>query len=161
MGWNNAVEVQRFQREEKKLEALYREHGVSEKDIEMIREMNHKLFNQDRGFYSRNISLEQNSDEMQEDSQNPLLEQFRYELTEELGIDEEAEFWWIDQIEDRKLYAAVNSLKYKQKFLLQLVAIDGVPEKEIAERMGLTRQAVNARLQTIYRKCRKIREEKK
>ena len=161
MGWNNAVEAQKFLREEKKLEAFYREHGVSEKDIDMIREMDHKLFNQERSFYSHNISLEQNSDEMQEDGQNPLLVHYRYELSEELGVDEGAEFWWIEQIEDRKLYTAVNSLRYRQKILLQLAVIDGVPEKEIAERMGLTRQAVNARLQTIYRKCRKIREEKK
>ena len=164
MGWNNFVEKQKFQREEKELEEYYRQQGVSETDIGIIRKMNRELFNQDRSFYTRNTSLEQNTEDMPEEGQNPLMAQYRYELSEELGVDKEADLWWINQIEDKSLHHAVNGLSIQQKHLLQLAVIEEIPEKgrllksqlEIAEKMGLTRQAVNARLQTIYRKCRKL-----
>ena len=156
MGWNNFAEMQKSQREEKRLEEYYRQQGVGEAYIEMIREMNRELFNQDRSFYRRNISLEQNTEDMQEEGQNPLMAQYLYEMSEELGVDKEADLWWINQIESKSLYLAVNGLSNQQKHLLQLAVIEEIPEKVIAERMGLTRQAVNARLQTIYRKCRKL-----
>ena len=156
MGWNNFAEMQKSQREEKRLEEYYRQQGVGEAYIEMIREMNRELFNQDRSFYRRNISLEQNTEDMQEEGQNPLMAQYLYEMSEELGVDKEADLWWINQIESKNLYLAVNGLSNQQKHLLQLAVIEEIPEKVIAERMGLTRQAVNARLQTIYRKCRKL-----
>ena len=156
MGWNNFVEKQKFQREEKELEEYYRQQGVSETDIGIIRKMNRELFNQDRSFYTRNTSLEQNTEDMPEEGQNPLMAQYRYELSEELGVDKEADLWWINQIEDKSLHHAVNGLSIQQKHLLQLAVIEEIPEKVIAEKMGLTRQAVNARLQTIYRKCRKL-----
>ena len=156
MGWNNFAEMQKSQREEKRLEEYYRQQGVGEAYIEMIREMNREQFNQDRSFYRRNISLEQNTEDMQEEGQNPLMAQYLYEMSEELGVDKEADLWWINQIESKSLYLAVNGLSNQQKHLLQLAVIEEIPEKVIAERMGLTRQAVNARLQTIYRKCRKL-----
>lgn len=58
-------------------------------------------------------------------------------------------------ISSKKLYTIIDSLKPKNKELLYLLYVKGLEEKEVAQLLGLTIQAVNKRKNTILKQIKK------
>ena len=65
----------------------------------------------------------------------------------------------LDGIEHDRLRAAFAILTNEQRELIRLVYFAGVPQKEIAERMGLDKTSVRDRLKTIYKKISRFLED--
>lgn len=62
---------------------------------------------------------------------------------------------WIDQIEDRRLYTAINGLTERQKILLSLRYQQCLSQKDTALAMGITQQMVSSSENRILKKIKK------
>lgn len=72
------------------------------------------------------------------------------ELNQQL-IQPEAEDHMTKQAQMAQMYACINQLKAEQKSII-LLELEGIPQKEIAEVMGLTHEAVRVRIHRIKNK---------
>lgn len=65
----------------------------------------------------------------------------------------------LEIISDKRLYMIIDGLKLKNKELLYFLFIKGLDEKEIAQKLGISVQAVNKRKNSLLKKIKKLYEE--
>ena len=152
MSWNNALEKKRFDRKEKELMKQYRAAGMSEESIRELYELDWKIYKSDRRFYEHTESLEGLVDKYYEGQQGACLKNNMEVLTVSLEPDRDRPFWWIDEMEDEKMIAAINLLTDHEKMLIHLIVFEGRTQNDVAELFGLTPGAITYQLQNAYAK---------
>lgn len=146
--FNYAKEWKKFMMKWRKKEQEYRAAGMSEEQIQEMYEFELKLFHQKRVFESRNES----SEELSEKGNSIYLDAIRVEETD---YNSETRNSWLEEIEDRKLFEAINMLKEEDVEMLTLWVFEGYNMTEIAHMKQVTQPAISKRLSRIKKFLKK------
>lgn len=145
MGFYYAREKKKFDAEWAKTAAWYKAEGMSDEDIEAMRQFDWAEFCSRRAYENRTQPLPEET--IEADSANTLFQKF-----EQLTVSPEAfnrRSDWIEQIEDNALAGRLKQLSPDDLELLTLLIADGLSQTEIANRYYVSRQTVNEKITRI------------
>lgn len=120
MSWNNGYERKRFEKKLKKQREIYAKQGMTNSQIEEIEKLDWEIFNSDRRFFTHNQPLE--FDDFEEETKNPLMFYFAHDFFDTVSPDYSDKEWWIDELEDERIYALVKKLSDEEKTILTMIA---------------------------------------
>lgn len=142
MQFNYAKERKSFDENWKKLRVEYRQAGMTEEEIQIMYEYDLNVFRQRRIYCLHNES----SEEMEE-KQNPIfMESIRLEDTDRQNIGRNS---WLDELDNMKLYTAIQKLKKDDIEILTLWAIEKYTVTEIAKMQSVSQQAISKNVMRI------------
>ena len=123
-----------FEREWEKTETLCRAHGMSEEAIQALREYDLEHFNAARNealhTQEMGFQIDEDEDTMME---SPLLNKFPDRFSSQYDTHgNHSRYWWLEEISDPCIVAALPSLTEEDKELLTLFYIEGYTQKECA-----------------------------
>ena len=131
---------------------------MSENAIQEMHEYDWDLFKaarieamhtQDMGFHP-----EDDDDESMMDS--PLLKKFFEQFTTQYDTySSHPRYWWLEELNDARLAAAVPHLTDDDKELLTLILIEGYSQEECSVKLHITQRAVSYRIKAIFGKFAK------
>lgn len=126
---------------EKKWEE-YRQAGMSDADIRKLYEFDLEEFRRRRTY-----SLHNESREALEEKQNPIyMESIRFEDNEQLGVGIDN---WLDELDNEKLYKAIQKLKKEDFEILTLWAIERYSVTEIAKLKKVSQPTISKKVLRI------------
>ena len=139
MAYNKAREEQKWKKWKESEEHKLREHGMSEADIQALRQADWECFNSERRYRERRV---------------PLLE--RSDLPDIGGRQEiDSIQTLLDAIEDERLLHILLAADRKVLQIL-LLKILGFSVKEIARKAGIPEQTIYSRLNRLKKKIKKV-----
>ena len=145
MSFNNGFERKQFNKQQERQAAQYRKAGMSETDIQAMREYDNAAFCQYRRDKEHSVDPSDmtTTDESTGDS--------RYMDMDELPADAPliqygSRYSWIDEIDDPKLHKAIVALKPDYIEIITLM-MEGYAQRDIARKMCVDKAAI----------CRKVK----
>lgn len=142
MQFNYAKEKQIFDESWKRMKVEYRRAGMSEAAIQIMYEYDLSVFRQRRIYCLHNESSEE-----LEEKQNPVyMESIRLEDTDRQNTGRNS---WLDELDNKKLYKAIQNLKSEDIEILTLWAIERYTVTEIAKMQNVTQQAISKKVLRI------------
>lgn len=150
MSWNNGYERKRFEKKLKKQREIYAKVGMTNSQIEEIEKIDWEIFNSDRRFFTHNQPLE--FDGFEEESKNPLIFYFAHDFLDTISPDYPDKEWWIDELENEKIYAFVQKLSYEEKTILTMIAFNECSLNEVCRECGISRFALYRRIKALRRR---------
>ena len=152
MKWNNGTERKLFEREQSRLRKEYLAAGMTEEQIQKMYEFDLQWFKSRRNETTHTQSLEiQTSEDEDEKMENPLYKKFLEKLAVVDKHSDYSRYGWIEEIEDKKLYLAINELSDADKDLLTKYIFEGLSQTEIAQSKSVVKVVI----------CKKIKRLKK
>lgn len=158
MKWNNGKERAKFEREQEELRKEYLAAGMTEEQIQLMRQFDEEFFNERRreAEHTQELDIQAFDDDDSEDElKSSLLEKFMDKLSKTDTHFQNERLGWIEQIEDESLCKALKALKNENKELLSLIVCDGLNQRQIAEQLGVSQQAISKKIkkiQTFFKK---------
>ena len=146
MEWNNGKERALFEKEQVKLRKDYLEAGMTEEQIQKMRDYDEEMFRKRRNeaLHTQELDIRTSEDEDNKDS--PLLKKYLHSFSTVDKHWDNDRFDWIEQITDKQLYKVVKSLTDKDKEILSLMIIDGLNVTQVAVQLGVSHQAVSKKI---------------
>ena len=155
MSWNNAFETKQFKEKMEKEKKIYKDLGMNEEDIKSIQSLDFEEFKSNRRFYEHTCPIELTSFDINDGMvQQPLKNRKGLSTTD--GLDENREFWWMDELENKDLYRLIEEMPFLKKYILDLVVYKGWSQSEAARETGVSVKTVNSFLNSFYSKARAI-----
>jgi len=150
MAWNNGLERNIFDEEQKRLAAEYRDAGMTEEQIEQMYQFDLDAFNSTRRFFEHNQQIPDNIFGTDDEGLCPLNDKFLevMSVTKEQS-DVKSRYWWIEEIEDPQLAQKVRALPEKDIELITLIAFENYTHKEASVLFGVTRSGVTKRVEQL------------
>ena len=148
-----AAARQRFYREQEKLRAQYKALGMSEEQIQEMHQFDLHQFNRDTAFFRHTVPLMPEGETVAEDM-SPQLKYCKDELAVYMEPLREAQFWWLDEIEDESLVERLLKLPFADLMLIDQLAFQGLSQEAIAQLEGKTQASVSQRIKTIRKKLK-------
>ena len=138
MSWNDSVQRNKFNKEQKTQEDSYRKKGMSDMQINAMKEFDQAEYKSDRRFFSHTIPLDDNE---------------RFTVNE---FDENAHsrYWWIEEIDDPVLACRIKTLSHVEIEILTMFVYEGYTQSDIGRRLGISQQAVAKRIKRIKKDLR-------
>ena len=149
MHFNNGKERADFEKNWEQLRKWYRAEGMSEDAIEAMYRFDLEEFNSKRRFLTHNIYLE--------DVPEKECSEEDYESFEK----NKSRFWWLEEISDPDLAAAIKELSDQDLQIYTMAAFEGYTQKEIGKCFGITQYAVSKRLRKIRGTANKLCKKEK
>ena len=150
MAYNHGREEKKFQIMWKKLRKEYKDAGMSDEAIEKMYLFDRDVFNRDRAFeIHRHIPLPMNNYYSDEDDPD-YYEEPEYPVSDD-SSSAHSRYWWIEEIDIPMLTAYIKTLSLQDIELITMFYFEGFTQKEIAEKKGITQQAVSKRLAQFER----------
>ena len=146
MGWNNSRETWAFQRRMRLQQKQLEKAGTAEELSKELYDYDLYVKNRDRAYTEHNVSLNAIMEKggfHDEWGMNPLLEKYREEFSTEMEIDHNSTFWWVNDLEDETLLAAVLSMTDRQRELISLLVFQGYTQKEVAQMWKVTQPLIS------------------
>ena len=140
MAYNHGKAERRWRLWKENEEKILRECGVDEETIEEIRTFDRAEFNSDRRFYTR---------------LNDIGEYIAETSMQEPPMEVNTVGDMLNEIEDENLYRALLTVD-KRTLQIVLLKMQGYSTKEITPLVGLSTEAIYARLDHLRKKLRKI-----
>ena len=137
---------------EKKTEFL--KHGVSEEEFHEYYKMRKADLNRDLAYHRRTVPLNSSEGSFDEDSKDPLYQKHLEQLSVEMGEPSTGRFWWLDQIENKKLLHTLLALSLDELTLIDMSLYQGLSQEEIAEITGIKQSTVSNNLATLFKKMK-------
>ena len=134
MGFNYAQEKRKLDEKWKKLEVWYRESGMSEDAIREMYEYDWSEFNSTRKFY-RHGDDDVNVESIVEEDGDSIDKTFSEE--------------WIELLETPNLVRKVRKLPADYIEIIDLMVLENLTQKEIAERMNCSQQNIAKKIEKI------------
>ncbi len=157
MGFNNAKERRKFEKEWRVLEKQYREAKFSEEGIAAIRAFDVEVYRSERNYADHTQELPvEDFDEDAPKNASTLFARFESLTTTFDESDIEGRYAWVDTISDSELAARLRKLKASDLELLTLIVIDGYGQREIARIIGCRNNAIWKRITRITNFLKKI-----
>lgn len=146
MEWNNGKERALFEKEQAQLRKEYLAAGMTEEQIQAMREYDESWLKKRRreALHTQELDIRTSEDEDNKDS--PLLKKFLHNFSVEDKHWENDRFGWIEQIENKQLYKAVKGLSDMEKEILTELLYDGFTQSEIAQNFGLNQSSISRRM---------------
>lgn len=149
MSWNNGYETRRFSQRMKQQDQKYRQLGMTEEQIKAVHDFDLEVFLSDRRFAEHNQQLDLYIDDLDYESQCPLLKRFMDVLSVEMAMSQEERFWWVEEVEDEHLLKALHHMSELQKEILTLVAFDNLSQSEAGKALNRSQPSINRHLREI------------
>lgn len=160
MKWNNGKERALFEREQARLRKEYLAAGMTEEQIQAMYYFDRAYLNlqQKEARHTQRLNITAFDEDEGDDSQSPLLKKFIHRFSVEDKHWENDRFGWIEEIEDKRLYLAVNSLSEADKELLTKNIFDGLTQTEIAQLEGVVKVVICKKIKRIKNFLKKFLE---
>lgn len=139
MHFNDGYERKKFIKEHEKMRKEYRKTGMSDDKIDEI-----FLYDWDRYKEQRNHCLHNRHIAENEEFESSGIEDEIY-----LRADN-----WHQAIENVNLYSAIMSLNDEQRLIIWLYAFEGLTQQEIGEFFGVSRSAIQKRINAIRKRIK-------
>lgn len=139
MHFNDGYERKKFIKEHEKMRKEYRKAGMSDDKIDEI-----FLYDWDRYKEQRNHCLHNRHMAENEEFESSGIEDEIY-----LRADN-----WHQAIENVNLYSAIMSLNDEQRLIIWLYAFEGLTQQEIGEFFGVSRSAIQKRINAIRKRIK-------
>ena len=139
MHFNDGYERKKFIKEHEKMRKEYRQAGMSDAQIDEI-----FLYDWDRYKEQRNHCLHNRHIAENEEFESSGIEDEIY-----LRADN-----WHQAIENVNLYSAIMSLNDEQRLIIWLYAFEGLTQQEIGEFFGVSRSAIQKRINAIRKRIK-------
>jgi hypothetical protein len=149
MSFNYAAERNKFDAAWEKLRKEYADAGMPEENIELMYQFDLKQFNTDRAYVNHTCPLNLSHEQMGEndDFENPFLEKYLDQFTTQYDTyGTHSRYWWLEELSDPRLVAALPMLTREDKELLTLYFVERFTIREIAKGEGKQKSAVSERL---------------
>lgn len=149
MNFNYASERNRFNSAWEKLRKEYADAGMPEENIELMYQFDLKQFNANRAYANRTCPLNLSHEQLAEndDFENPFLEKYLDQFTTQYDTyGTHSRHWWLEELSDPRLVAALPMLTREDKELLTLYFVERFTVREIAKGEGKQKSAVSERL---------------
>ena len=150
MAYNHGREERQFHMMWRKLRKEYKEAGMSDEAIEKMYLFDRDVFNRDRAFERRRHILLPNNNYYSDEDDSDYYEEPEYPVSDDSSPDH-SRYWWIEEIEDPMLATFIKMLSLKDIELITMFYFEGFTQKEIAEKKGISQQAVSKRLAQFER----------
>jgi len=121
MAYNHAKEENLFMEKWEKNERLYREIGMTDKQIASIKEFDSKVFKLDRAFYRRTLLLA----EPEEISSG----------TSDTHSDTYLEDYWIELIDSAEKYRRLTEVPSIMRKAFYMYAVEGISQSRISSKL--------------------------
>ena len=153
MNFNYSYEKKKFEQEWSKLEKEYKQAGMSDKDIQAMKEFDMECFRLNRNTILHTYDLQlcnDFDDNGNDDFGNIDFSKVDYITTKEQEkVESHSRFWWIEEIDDNELVLKLKSLsEFDLEFITKLV-FDDYSQTELAEIYGIRQQNISKRLKKI------------
>lgn len=153
MKFNYSYEKKKFEQEWAKLEKEYREAGMSDKDIQTMKEFDLKYFRLNRNTVLHTCYL-QDSEDLEsngnDDFGNIDFNKIEYaNIKEQEKVETHSRFWWIEELNSEELVSKIKSLSENDIELITLYVFEKYTQNEIGEFYGISQRAVSKRLAKI------------
>lgn len=149
MEWNNGRERALFEREQAQKRKEYLAAGMTEEQIEILRNYDEEWYRSCRREAEHtqrlNVSVF-DEDDGDDESQNPLIKKFLHSFTIEDKYWENDRFGWVEEIESENLYITIKALSERDKEILTLLICDGFNATQVATRLGVRQQSISKRI---------------
>lgn len=158
MKWNDGKERAKFEREQAELREQYLAAGMTEEQIQKMYAFDKSFYKERRreATHTQELDIQAFDDDSSEDElKSSLLDKFMDNLSITDSHFQNERFGWIEQIEDESISKVLKELPDKAKELLTLMVCDGLNQREIAERIGVSQQAISKKIkkiQTFFKK---------
>lgn len=146
-----------FDREWRSLREQYKGLGMSEKLIQELYDFDWSWFRM-RRVYENHVQMMPKEEIGEKDSETRTNLFKRYSLlsSESDEIFFLGRYSWIESISDAKLSAKIKTLTLDELELLTLIAIEGYTQREIAQKMNCSQNAISKRMIKIKEILKKI-----
>lgn len=155
MGINFAAAYKEFEKKQRELRKAYLKAGMTEEQIRMMYEFDRMQMNRDFAYRRRTMPLNIEDDDFNQDDQNVLLKDFEEALSTTLKPDEEKQFWWLDEIEDKDLYESLLNLSDEDLMLIDRIAFQGETQTQASAELNVSQSSISQRIKTIRKKLKK------
>ena len=144
MHFNNGKERAEFEKNWEKLRKWYRAEGMSEDAIEAMYRFDLEEFNSKRRFITHNIYLE--------DVPEKECSEEDYESFEK----NKSRFWWLEEISDTDLAAAIKELSDSDLEILTMYVYEGYTQQDIANMFCMYQSNISYKLKNIGLICKNM-----
>ena len=158
MEYNVAKERIKFFTEQDRLAKEYRKAGMTEEQIKVMFDYDYEVFKKERAFREHNnfMDLEAFEEECVLEDRAGVMDSFPDRFSTDLTyLNPWERYGWVERIEDPELYGSLKGLPESDLELITLYAMEGYLMKEIAEMLGISRQAVGKRIQKLKKFIKK------
>ena len=158
MEWNDGKERARFAREQAELRKMYLAAGMSEEQIKKLYEYDLEVYRGTRreAIHTQRLNVSGFDDADDGLEKSPLYKRFLEQISVTDKHWETGRFDWIEQIERKELYRAVQALSDSDKELLTELLILGLSQTEMARRRGIKRAAMSRKIDRLKKFLRKF-----
>lgn len=154
MNFNYSYEKKKFEQEWAKLEKEYREAGMSDKDIQTMKEFDMEYFRLNRNTVLHTCDLQDNEDledNGNDDFGNIDFIKIEYAtINEQEKVETHSRFWWIEELDSEKLIFAIKNLSQEDLEILDLSVFKKFSLKDISDLKSIP-------YRTLKRKYAKIK----
>ena len=153
MNFNYSYEKKKFEQEWEKLESEYKQAGMSDKDIQTMKEFDMQYFRLNRNTILHTYDL-QDCEDIENNGNDDFSDiDFRkleyVTLKEQEKIETHSRFWWIDEIDNPILVQKIKKLSESDLEFITLLVFDGYLQTEMAQFYGIAQQNISKRLKKI------------
>lgn len=153
MSWNDGFERKKFEGKWERDIAKYRELGMTEEDIAVIRSIEEDEYRSERRYrmHTQSFSLSDFGGDEEEDTDDKsvLFQKFMESITVIEEYHDSSRLGWINEIEKNSLVVKLQGLSNEDLELITKIAFDGLTQQEIAEKLGISQQSISKKLKRI------------
>lgn len=153
MNFNYSYKKKKFEQEWAQLEKEYKEAGMSDKDIQTMKEFDLKYFRLNRNTVLHTCDLQDSEDSEKngnDDFGNIDFNKIEYAtIKEQQKVENHSRFWWIEELDSEELISKIKLLSEKDIELITLYVFEKYTQNEIGEFYGISQRAVSKRLAKI------------
>lgn len=157
MEFINAKETDRWKREHEKLRIEYKVAGMTDEEIDEIFKWDWQLYLEERRYIEHTLAIAdfaEDPDEQTVDEILPVIEELGGTITEENRYFSGELTSCLDYTDSKAVHKALKRLGKKQWTILYLYAISGLSQREIADALKMSQQAVSKNILAIKNKIK-------
>ena len=153
MRFNYSYEKKKFEKEWTKLENEYKQAGMSDKDIQTMKEFDLEYFRLNRNTVLHTCDLQDREDlenNGNDDFGNIDFNKIEYEtIQEQEKLETHSRFWWIEKLESEELIIAIKNLSQQELEILDLYVFGDFTLKEISKMKGIPYRTIKYKFAKI------------
>lgn len=152
MSWNNAQRRKKFEENWAKEEVEFRAAGMTEEQIQSMREFEEEQFRSDRRYHMHTQPLQvcEFDEDDSDESDNSLFKDFIDVLAVEFDpFEDNSRYGWVEKIQNEDLANRLRMLSKNDLELITQLTFDELTQSEVAEKMGCNQSVISRKVSRI------------
>lgn len=129
MAYNHSEEEKKFKEQLKQNEQLYRELGMTDEQIDAIKEYDERVYKLDRAFYRRTLLIEQ-----PESITDVIIDEHSYTYLEK---------YWTDFIDGEEKYFRIMKVSAVMRKAFYMYKVLGMTQDEISSKLSIPQRTIS------------------